>query len=177
MPVDQPKFGEIYDARRAAASPTTRTCRPSSSIPANPLHRILSSARRDLAELANLDDANPAVHGLPRRRVPAVDRPGRELHSASTRSATCRIAFWTRVHASASARGTRASSCSARASTTTRRRSPTHMLPGERRRQRARLPAEAGAMAEVFEKPGSDYARMQRGAAPRRRRLSRIPTS
>jgi glycosidase len=59
MPVDQPKFGEIYDrAGRLVAD--HQNLPPERLDPANPLHRFFRR-ERDLAELSNLDDANPAV--------------------------------------------------------------------------------------------------------------------
>jgi cyclomaltodextrin glucanotransferase len=59
MPVDQPKFGEIYDAEGRLVA-DHQNLPPERLDPANPLHRFFRR-EPDLAELSNLDDGNPAV--------------------------------------------------------------------------------------------------------------------
>lgn len=59
MPVDQPKFGEIYD-RGGRLVADHQNLRPEQLDPANPLHRFFHR-EPDLAELSNFDDTNPAV--------------------------------------------------------------------------------------------------------------------
>lgn len=59
MPVDQPKFGEIYD-RDGRLVADHQNLPPERLDPANPLHRFFHR-EPDLAELSNLDDTNPAV--------------------------------------------------------------------------------------------------------------------
>ena len=59
MPVDQPKFGEIYD-REGRLVADHQNLPPQQLDPANPLHRFFHR-EPDLAELSNLDDTNPAV--------------------------------------------------------------------------------------------------------------------
>ncbi len=59
MPVDQPKFGEIYDAAGALVA-DHQNLRPEQLDPKNPLHRWFHR-EPDLAELSNFDDTNPAV--------------------------------------------------------------------------------------------------------------------
>ncbi len=59
MPVDQPKFGEIYD-RDGRLVADHQNLRPEQLDPANPLHRFFHR-EPDLAELSNFDDTNRAV--------------------------------------------------------------------------------------------------------------------
>ncbi len=59
MPVDQPGFGEIYD-RNGKLVADHQNLRPEKLDPANPLHRWFHR-EPDLAELSNLDDTNPQV--------------------------------------------------------------------------------------------------------------------
>ena len=59
MPVDQPGFGEIYDASGRLRA-DHQNLPPEKLDPANPLHRWFHN-ERDLAELSNLDDTNPEV--------------------------------------------------------------------------------------------------------------------
>jgi glycosidase len=59
MPVDQPKFGEIYDANGRLVA-DHQNLRPEQLDPANPLHRWFHQ-EPDLAELSNFDDTNTAV--------------------------------------------------------------------------------------------------------------------
>ena len=59
MPVDQPKFGEIYD-REGRLVADHQNLPPEKLDPENPLHRFFRR-EPDLAELSNLDDRNPAV--------------------------------------------------------------------------------------------------------------------
>ncbi len=59
MPVDQPKFGEVYD-REGRLVADHQNQRPEQLDPANPLHRFFHR-EPDLAELSNFDDTNPAL--------------------------------------------------------------------------------------------------------------------
>ena len=59
MPLDQPKFGEIYDATGRLRA-DHQNLPPENLDPANPLHRWFRR-EPDLAELSNLDDTNPEV--------------------------------------------------------------------------------------------------------------------
>lgn len=60
MPVDQPKYGEIRDADGTLVA-DHQNLAPEDLDPAgNPLHAFFH-AERDLAQLSNLDDTNPAV--------------------------------------------------------------------------------------------------------------------
>ena len=59
MPVDQPKFGEIYD-RDLRLVADHQNLPPERLNPADPLHRFFRR-EPDLAELSNFDDTNPAV--------------------------------------------------------------------------------------------------------------------
>lgn len=60
MPVDQPKFGEIYDAEGRLVA-DHQNLPPERLDPANnPLHRFFHT-KRDLVQLSNLNDGNPAV--------------------------------------------------------------------------------------------------------------------
>jgi len=59
MPVDQPKFGEIYD-RDGRLVADHQNLAPQDLDPNNPLHAFFHR-EPDLAQLSNLDDTNPAV--------------------------------------------------------------------------------------------------------------------
>ena len=60
MPVDQPKFGELYDADGTLVA-DHMNLPPAELDPANePLHRFFRT-EPDLVQLSNLDDTNPAV--------------------------------------------------------------------------------------------------------------------
>ena len=120
MPVDQPGFGEIYDASGRLRA-DHQNLPPGKLDPANPLHRWFRR-EPDLAELSNFDDTNPEVmdylvgaylqwidQGASAFRIePSGTFP---IHSGAS-------------SASASARGIPGSSCSGKASTTTPARSP-----------------------------------------------------
>ena len=59
MPVDQPKFGELYDADGTLVADHMNR-HPSALDPADPLHAFFHR-EPDIAELSNLDDTNPDV--------------------------------------------------------------------------------------------------------------------
>ena len=59
MPVDQPKFGEIYDADGVLVADHENIV-PENLDYENPLHRFFHN-EQDLAQLSNVDDTNPAV--------------------------------------------------------------------------------------------------------------------
>ena len=123
------RFGQVFDADGHACSPTTATCRPTKLDPAhNPLQRWYNT-KPDLAQLGDFNPDNPAVMdylagayrqwidagrgGVPRRH----DQPSAARVLEDVRRAHPRAAI-------------RASSCSARPSTTTPPRS--RRTPGTR---------------------------------------------
>lgn len=59
MPVDQPKFGEIFDAEGVLVADHENIV-PEGLNYDNPLHRFFHK-EQDLAELSNINDTNPAV--------------------------------------------------------------------------------------------------------------------
>ncbi len=59
MPVDQPKFGELYDAEGQLVA-DHQNLHPSELDPRNPLHAFFNTSP-DLAQLADLNEANPDV--------------------------------------------------------------------------------------------------------------------
>ena len=60
MPVDQPKYGEVYDADGTLVA-DHQNLPPERLDPTNnPLHRFFH-AKSDLVQLSNIDDTNPAV--------------------------------------------------------------------------------------------------------------------
>ncbi|GAB3031048.1 alpha-amylase family glycosyl hydrolase [Bowmanella dokdonensis] len=59
MPLDQPKFGEIYD-RQGKLIADHQNMAPEQLDPANPLHQFFHT-QPDIMQLSNLDDTNPAV--------------------------------------------------------------------------------------------------------------------
>ena len=60
MPVDQPKYGEIYDADGTLVADHQNLAPEDLDPEANPLHAFFHD-EPDLAQLSNLDDTNPAV--------------------------------------------------------------------------------------------------------------------
>ncbi len=156
MPVDQPKFGEIYDADGTPAcgspEPAAGAARPVE--PAAPLVSPRAGPRRALQPRRH----EPRGDGLPHRRLPAVDRPGRRCvsHRHDQPRAAPVLGASSRA---ASGRSIRASSCSARISTTTRKVIAEHTRPENGGVSVLDFPMK-GAMAEVFEKPGSDFGRL-----------------
>ena len=155
MPVDQPKFGEIYDATGRLRA-DHQNLPPDKLDPANPLHHWFRR-EPDLAELSNLDDTNPEVmdylvgaylqwigQGASAFRIDTI----RHVPHPFWREFTARI----------------------------RARHPGFFMFGESfdydaRKIAAHTRPENGgvsvldfpvkaAMADVFEKPGGDYARM-----------------
>ncbi len=155
MPVDQPKFGEIYD-RDGRLVADHQNLPPEQLDPANPLHRFFRR-ERDLAELADLDDTNPAVmdylvgaylqwieQGASAFRIDTI----RHVQPAFWREFTRRIRerhpgfFMFGEHFEYDAQ-----------------KIATHMLPENGGVSVLDFPGQA-AMAEVFGRPGSDYARM-----------------
>ena len=59
MPVDQPKFGEIYDAGGTLVA-DHQNLEPADLDDENPLHRFFRQ-EPDIAQLSNMNDVNPAV--------------------------------------------------------------------------------------------------------------------
>jgi cyclomaltodextrin glucanotransferase len=155
MPADQPGFGEIYDAAGTLKA-DHQNLRPEQLDPSNPLHRWFHR-EPDLAELSNLDDTNPEVMDY---------LVGAYLHWIDQGAAAFRIdtirhvphAFW---------RGF---------TTRIRAKHPGFFMFGEHFDYDANKIAEhtrpenggvsvldfpeKAAMAEVFEKPDSDYGRL-----------------
>lgn len=60
MPVDQPKFGEVYDEQGRLLADHQNLPPEQLDPKGNPLHRYFR-AQRDLVQLSNFDDENPAV--------------------------------------------------------------------------------------------------------------------
>lgn len=60
MPVDQPKFGELYDASGKLVADHQNLPPEKLDPRSNPLHGFFRT-ERDLVQLSNLDDENPAV--------------------------------------------------------------------------------------------------------------------
>lgn len=60
MPADQPKFGELYDEDGRVVADHQNLAPEDLDPEGNPLHAFFH-AERDLAQLSNLDDTNPAV--------------------------------------------------------------------------------------------------------------------
>ncbi len=96
-------------------------------------------ARRALAELGDFNENNPGGDGLPRRRVPAVDRAGRRRVPHRHHRLVAASVFWHEFVDAHARANSRACSCSAKRSTTTRGRSPNTPGAAERERQRARF--------------------------------------
>ncbi len=61
MPVDQPKFGEIYDASGALIADHQNLTPDKLDPKNNPLHRFYTTKKTELAELSDNDEDNPAV--------------------------------------------------------------------------------------------------------------------
>ena len=155
MPVDQPKFGEIHD-RDGKLVADHQNLPPPELDPANPLHRFFHR-EPDLAELSNFDDTNPAVmdylvgaylqwidQGASAFRIDTI----RHVPPPFWREFTRRIRerhpgfFMFGEHFEYDANKIAA-----------------HMRPENGGVSVLDFPGQA-AMAEVFGKPGSDYARM-----------------
>ncbi len=155
MPVDQPKFGEIHD-RDGKLVADHQNLPPPELDPANPLHRFFHR-EPDLAELSNFDDTNPAVmdylvgaylqwidQGASAFRIDTI----RHVPPPFWREFTRRIRerhpgfFMFGEHFEYDAN-----------------RIAAHMRPENGGVSVLDFPGQA-AMAEVFGKPGSDYARM-----------------
>ena len=155
MPVDQPKFGEIYDAEGRLRA-DHQNLRPEQLDPSNPLHRWFHR-EPDLAELSNLDDTNPEVMDY---------LTGAYLQWIDQGAAAFRIDTISRVPHPFWAEFARR----------IRARHPGFFMFGEDFNYDAKVIAEhtrpanggvsvldfplKGAMAEVFEKPGSDFGRL-----------------
>jgi cyclomaltodextrin glucanotransferase len=155
MPVDQPKFGEIYDAAGILRA-DHQNLRPEQLDPANPLHRWFHR-EPDLAELSNLDDTNPEVMDY---------LTGAYLQWIDQGAAAFRIDTISRVPHPFWAEFARR----------IRAQRPGFFMFGEDFNYDAKVIAEhtrpenggvsvldfpmKGAMAEVFEKPGSDFGRL-----------------
>jgi glycosidase len=155
MPVDQPKFGEIYDAAGTLKA-DHQNLRPENLDPANPLHRWFHR-EPDLAELSNLDDTNPEVMDyLAGAYLQWIDQGAAAFRIDTIRHVP--HAFWREF------------------TTRIRAKHPGFFMFGESFDYDAAKIAlhtrpenggvsvldfpEKAAMAEVFEKPGSDYGRL-----------------
>lgn len=155
MPVDQPKFGEIYD-RDGRLVADHQNLPPEQLDPANPLHRFFHR-ERDLAELSNFDDTNPAVmdyltgaylqwidQGAAAFRIDTI----RHVPDPFWREFTRRIR---EKHPGFFMFGEHFEYDAAKIAT--------HMLPENGGVSVLDFPVQK-AMAEVFAKSGTDYARM-----------------
>src|SRR3546814_17768984 len=60
MPVDEPKYGELYDADGSLVADNQNLVPEDLDPEGNPLHAFFHD-EPDLAQLSNLDDTNPAV--------------------------------------------------------------------------------------------------------------------
>ena len=155
MPVDQPKFGEIYD-REGRLVADHQNLPPEKLDPANALHRFFHR-EPDLAELSNLDDTNPAVMDyLAGAYLQWIDQGAAAFRIDTIRHVP--DAFWREFTARIRARhpgffmfGEHFEYDAAKIAT--------HMRPENGGVSVLDFPGQA-AMAEVFAKPGSDYARM-----------------
>ena len=156
MPVDQPKFGEIYDGLGRLRA-DHQNLPPGKLDPANPLHRWFHR-EPDLAELSNLDDTNPEVMDyLTGAYLQWIDQG-----AAAFRIDTIRHVphpFWreftSRIRAKHPGFFMFGESFDYDAS-----KIAAHMRPENGGVSVLDFPLKA-AMAEVFEKPGSDFARMR----------------
>jgi cyclomaltodextrin glucanotransferase len=156
MPVDQPKFGEIYD-REGRLVADHQNLRPEQLDPANPLHRFFHR-EPDLAELSNFDDTNPAVMDyLTGAYLQWIDQGAAAFRIDTIRHVP--PAFWREFTARIRARhpgffmfGEHFEYDAAKIAT--------HMRPENGGVSVLDFPVQA-AMAEVFGKPGSDYGRMR----------------
>ena len=61
MPVDQPKYGEIYDASGTLIADHQNLTPDKLDPKNNPLHRFYTTKKTELAELSDNDEDNPAV--------------------------------------------------------------------------------------------------------------------
>ena len=61
MPIDQPKFGEIYDANGTLIADHQNLTPDKLDPKTNPLHRFYTTKKTELAELSDSDEDNPAV--------------------------------------------------------------------------------------------------------------------
>ena len=155
MPVDQPKFGEIYDADGRLVA-DHQNLRPEQLDPANPLHRWFHR-EPDLAELSNFDDTNPEVMGyLVGAYLQWIDQGASAFRIDTIRHVP--HAFWREF------------------TTRIRARHPGFFMFGESFNYEAEKIAEhtrpengavsvldfpgQAAMVEVFEQPGSDFGRL-----------------
>ena len=155
MPVDQPKFGEIYDREGLVAD--HQNLPPERLDPANPLHRFFHR-ERDLAELSNFDDTNPAVMDY----LVGAYLQWIEQGASAFRMDTIRHvpgAFWREFTARIRARhpgffmfGEHFEYDAAKIAV--------HMLPENGGVSVLDFPGQA-AMAEVFGKADGDYGRMR----------------
>lgn len=155
MPVDQPGFGEIYDAAGRLRA-DHQNLRPEELDPANPLHRWFHR-EPDLAELSNFDDTNAEVMDyLVGAYLQWIDQGAAAFRIDTIRHVP--HAFWREF------------------TTRIRARHPGFFMFGESFDYDAgkialhTRPENGGvsvldfpvkaAMAEVFEKPGSDFGRL-----------------
>ena len=155
MPVDQPKFGEIYDAAGTLKA-DHQNLRPEDLDPANPLHRWFHR-EPDLSELSNLDDANSEVMDY----LTGAYLQWIEQGAAAFRIDTIRHvphAFWrdftTRIRARHPGFFMFGESFDYDAA-----KIALHTRPENGGVSVLDFPAKA-AMAEVFEKQGGDYGRL-----------------
>lgn len=155
MPADQPGFGEIYDARGRLVA-DHQNLPPHRLDAANPLHRFFRR-EPDLAELSNFDDTNPAVMDyLVGAYLQWIDRG-----AAAFRLDTIRHlphAFWREFAARIRARHPGFFMFGEHFDYDAAEIAP-HTRPENGGVSVLDFPLKA-AMAGVFERPGSDYARL-----------------
>ena len=167
MPVDQPKFGEIYDAGDRLVA-DHQNLRPEQLDPANPLHRWFHR-EPDLAELSNFDDTNPEVMDY----LVGAYLQWIEQGAAAFRIDTIRHvphAFWREFTARIRAKHPGFFMFGESFDYDARKIASTYPA-GERRRQRARFPGQGGDGRRLRER-GQRFRPPASRRPPRRRRLS-----
>ncbi len=155
MPVDQPGFGEIYDAAGRLRA-DHQNLRPEELDPENPLHRWFHR-EPDLAELSNFDDTNPEVMDyLVGAYLHWIDRGAEAFRIDTIRHVP--HAFWREFTARIRAKHPGFFMFGESFDYDARKIAP-HTRPENGGVSVLDFPVKA-AMAEVFEKPGSDFARL-----------------
>lgn len=155
MPVDQPGFGEIYDAAGRLRA-DHQNLRPEELDPENPLHRWFHR-EPDLAELSNFDDTNPEVMDyLVGAYLQWIDQGAEAFRIDTIRHVP--HAFWREFTARIRAKHPGFFMFGESFDYDARKIAP-HTRPENGGVSVLDFPVKA-AMAEVFEKPGSDFARL-----------------
>ncbi|HEX9706294.1 MAG TPA: alpha-amylase family glycosyl hydrolase [Steroidobacteraceae bacterium] len=155
MPVDQPGFGEIYDAAGRLRA-DHQNLRPEELDPANPLHRWFRR-KPDLAELSNFDDTNPEVMDyLAGAYLQWIDQGAAAFRIDTIRHVP--HAFWREFTARVRTKHPGFFMFGESFDYDARKIAP-HTRPENGAVSVLDFPVKA-AMAEVFETPGSDFGRL-----------------